>query len=707
MEVNSFPHSITFNGKNSLEFSLYVSGDKTFNSPEKDYTKVSVPGRSGDLVISNNRYKNINVVYNSIIIDDYSNNVEKIRDWLLSPDGYCRLEDTYHPDEFRLACFSGPIDFDTLLLEAGSTSLSFDCKPQRFLKSAENVYDYTYITDSTDTQKIYEPLTGDSAPLYISNHYYRKEIVERYYDVDEEQIYYYDEKFVLLTSQIQPNDWVYNYKNYYILNEDVIIVNPTSQISKPLIQIDINSLKFKSNTYYKQLEWFKQIEDEPSNWKEEYNTYYVNKITHILKRSEIPDFIPNKYYSKEKVLRSTISEININSWTLGPDYYNNILTVEIGNSYLVGDIVKYSNRYYKCLEEIPTFTTWDNSNWQLIGSANDPYNGYLNYSYASTHDNIFISNRYKEVLSPRSFIPNMFYTIDEFDVSSDQMYKGGPTGYKLLKEKPNWWDDTDSFLNHIVLIKNYDVVLWEPDKYYNVQDIYNELLFKPSDWETNYFSYYEIDGKEHIPLTDVYPLFYYENYSVYRKEIGAPLILSTKSYNVGDYICRIENSIIKYYKCKTPVSTHEVWSPTKWDLLGEQPFDILTEKPSDWYWNFTNYYILSGNEYENISKDSLYNYTVSVGTGMITLKDVKIGESYYIDCENLECYDGNFSGLSINIVNLPFLKYYPTRFDFLYKNEKLIITNWPTFLSGNNTIKELETNDVYCTIKINPRWWRL
>lgn len=369
MEVNSFPHSITFNGKNSLEFSLYVSGDKTFNSPEKDYTKVSVPGRSGDLVISNNRYKNINVVYSGIIINDYSNNVEKIRDWLLSPDGYCRLEDTYHPDEFRLACFSGPIDFDTLLLEAGSTSLSFDCKPQRFLKSAENVYDYTYITDSTDTQKIYKPLTGDSAPLYISNHYYRKEIVERYYDVDEEQLYYYDEKFILLTSQTQPTDWVYNYKSYYVLNEDIIIVNPTSQISKPLIQIDINSLKFKQNTYYKQLE----------------------------------------------------------------------------------------------------------------------------------------------------------------------------------------------------------------------------------------------------------------------------------------------------------------------------SFDILMEKPSDWYWNFTNYYILSGNEYKNISKDSLYNYTVSVGTGIITLKDVKINETYYIDCENLECYDGNF----------------------LCKNEKLIITKWPTFLSGNNTIKELETNDVCCTIKINPRWWRL
>lgn len=380
MEVNSFPHSITFNGKNSLEFSLYVSGDKTFNSPEKDYTKVSVPGRSGDLVISNNRYKNVNVVYAGIIIDDYSNNVEKIRDWLLSPNGYCRLEDTYHPDEFRLAYFSGPIDFDTLLLEAGSVSLTFDCKPQRFLKSAENIHDYTYVTD-------------------------------------------------------------------YDLQDEVLINNPTSQISKPLIQITINSLKFKSNTYYKQLKY--------------------------------------------------------------------------------------------------------------------------------------------------------------------------------------------------------------------------------------------MDASE--------------------QKIGAPSFSTSETYDVGDYVEYSNN----YYKCKIAIETAGSWDETKWDNLGSQPYDILTEKPSDWYNDFKNYYILSGSTYKNISKDSTYDYSLSVGTGLITLKDVKIGESYFIDCENLECYDGYFSGQSVNIINLPFLKYHVYADAFSYKNEKLIVVKWPTLVSGNNTIKESETNNVCCTIQINPRWWRL
>ena len=131
-------NSITFNGRNSLDYGLYVSGGKTFNSAEKDYSKVSVPGRSGDLLIFNNRFKNVNVVYDSIIIENYYENVELIREWLLTADGYCRLEDTYHPDEFRIASFSGPIEIDNMYFQAGSTSLTFDAKPQRWLKSGEN-----------------------------------------------------------------------------------------------------------------------------------------------------------------------------------------------------------------------------------------------------------------------------------------------------------------------------------------------------------------------------------------------------------------------------------------------------------------------------------------------------------------------------------------------------------------------------------------
>ena len=157
MAVNSF----TFNGVNSLTYGLYVSGDKTFNSAEKDYTKVSVPGRSGDLLLFNNRYKNVNTTYRGIVISDYERHTADIRAWLLSADGYCRLEDTYHPNEYRMASFAGPIEFDTMMLEAGETELVFDCKPQRWLKSGEEWITVNYGT----IRSIFNPTLFSAKPI--------------------------------------------------------------------------------------------------------------------------------------------------------------------------------------------------------------------------------------------------------------------------------------------------------------------------------------------------------------------------------------------------------------------------------------------------------------------------------------------------------------------------------------------------------------
>lgn len=154
-------NSITFNGQNSLDYGLYVSGNQTFNSAEKDYSKVSVPGRNGDLLVFNKRYKNVNMVYDAILIENYEENTERVRAWLMSADGYCRLEDTYHPNEFRIASFSGPIDFDTKMLEAGETTLTFDCKPQRWLKSGEQI---TLITPDNN-RSIVNPTLFESKPL--------------------------------------------------------------------------------------------------------------------------------------------------------------------------------------------------------------------------------------------------------------------------------------------------------------------------------------------------------------------------------------------------------------------------------------------------------------------------------------------------------------------------------------------------------------
>ena len=137
-------HYFTYRGKKSCDFGIYISGDQTFNAPERDVENIEIPGRNGSLAISRNRFKNITVPYSAFIRRDFAANTAGATAWLLGNDGYQRLEDTYHPDFFRMARFSGPVDFDVRFLNySGEATLIFDCLPQRWRKDGESSSIYT------------------------------------------------------------------------------------------------------------------------------------------------------------------------------------------------------------------------------------------------------------------------------------------------------------------------------------------------------------------------------------------------------------------------------------------------------------------------------------------------------------------------------------------------------------------------------------
>lgn len=157
MSLNSF----TFNGKDSWDdFGVYIGGQGTYNAPQKVFTKTSIPGRNGDLLRDEGRFSNAFVTYNIVVMHEFRDKTDDLRAWLLSPNTYVRLEDTYHPDEYRMAIVSGGIDFETSAYNlTGRTQVTFDCKPQRFLKSGENTI--TLSASGTVTN----PTLFDSKPL--------------------------------------------------------------------------------------------------------------------------------------------------------------------------------------------------------------------------------------------------------------------------------------------------------------------------------------------------------------------------------------------------------------------------------------------------------------------------------------------------------------------------------------------------------------
>lgn len=132
-----------FNGHNSSEYGICIENTPDLNRPERKYNVYKIPGRSGDVVEQLDAYNNINKTYQVWAANDYFSDVVKdynaIASWLYTSNGYCRLEDDFEPDTFRLGYFVGPMDVENLLNMYGKTKLTFNCRPERFYKDGEKV----------------------------------------------------------------------------------------------------------------------------------------------------------------------------------------------------------------------------------------------------------------------------------------------------------------------------------------------------------------------------------------------------------------------------------------------------------------------------------------------------------------------------------------------------------------------------------------
>ena len=136
-------NTLQFGSVISSHYGVFISGDGVYNAPAKAYEVVSVPGRNGDLIISGDKYDNIEVTYPAFIYSDFKQNLAEFRTALLTQNGYVRLTDTYHPDEFRFAYFSGGIEVSPFRNHAGEFEITVNCKPQRFMLGGEMAREFT------------------------------------------------------------------------------------------------------------------------------------------------------------------------------------------------------------------------------------------------------------------------------------------------------------------------------------------------------------------------------------------------------------------------------------------------------------------------------------------------------------------------------------------------------------------------------------
>lgn len=131
---------LIYGGYDTRNDHVYISGGGTYIAPVRRVTTFSVPGRDGDLVQDEGSFDNVDVTYPCFIVDDFPRNFASFKAAMLSKTGYQRLEDTYHPEHFRKGFLSAGIAPEAgTLNRTGRFELVFHCKPQRWLKSGEDV----------------------------------------------------------------------------------------------------------------------------------------------------------------------------------------------------------------------------------------------------------------------------------------------------------------------------------------------------------------------------------------------------------------------------------------------------------------------------------------------------------------------------------------------------------------------------------------
>ena len=133
---------IIFNNKSSADCRIQVAHPPGYAYPERDYTITHIPGRNGDIIQDNGCYKNVERTY-EVSFDapneDFATYANAVSAWLHSTTGYARLEDSYEPNYYRMAVYQESNIFENLYNQAGTATIVFECKPQRFLKTGDNI----------------------------------------------------------------------------------------------------------------------------------------------------------------------------------------------------------------------------------------------------------------------------------------------------------------------------------------------------------------------------------------------------------------------------------------------------------------------------------------------------------------------------------------------------------------------------------------
>ena len=153
---------LIFDDKNTMDFGVYLYSSSTLNAPRRDAEGEVVVCKNGEIIRDNGRLENVLISYTGLIREELRSNITALRGFMLSRVGYCRLQDTFNPDEFRMAKFEEGFEVThDCLFNMAKFDMVFNCRPERWLLEGEQD-----VSISSSNTILLNPTYFDAKPFF-------------------------------------------------------------------------------------------------------------------------------------------------------------------------------------------------------------------------------------------------------------------------------------------------------------------------------------------------------------------------------------------------------------------------------------------------------------------------------------------------------------------------------------------------------------
>ena len=159
--------SITWNGVSSDTIGVIVERIPNRYVPTRRFSPQQVAGRNGNILLVDKAFPNVEQeyeVYLSAEAQGLPSVARACAEWLMGPDGYCRLTDSYDTTVYREAFLLGGFDIENILNKFGRCTITFSCKPQKYLLTGDTPIEIPAGTTTTYTGDVvqFDVITGAS-----------------------------------------------------------------------------------------------------------------------------------------------------------------------------------------------------------------------------------------------------------------------------------------------------------------------------------------------------------------------------------------------------------------------------------------------------------------------------------------------------------------------------------------------------------------